>query len=220
VHGGFPGFPEVAWSARAYEERRVDEALSVQAPVRVRLNPFARVRSEPAAGVDDALVRAAQAGDRGAFAELYRLHGRLVHGILLAHAPRQEAEDLVQDVFLAALARMHTLREPAAFVKWIAAIARNRARMLHRGGRRLVALEDDVPDPAAAPSAGELRVDDVLAAIHRLPEAYREPLVLRLVEGMSGAEIAERTGLTPGSVRVNLHRGMKQLREELGGFDG
>lgn len=198
----------------------MDEALSVRAPMRVRLNPFARQRAEPAAGVDDALVRAAQAGDRGAFAELYRLHGRLVHGILLAHAPRQDADDLVQDVFLAALARMHTLREPAAFVKWIAAIARNRARMLHRGNRWLVALPDDIPDPAAAPTAGELREEDVLAAIHRLPEAYREPLVLRLVEGMSGAEIAERTGLTPGSVRVNLHRGMKQLREELGGFDG
>lgn len=198
----------------------MDETLSVRVPVRVRLNPFARPRGEPATGVDDALVRAAQGGDRSAFAELYRLHGRLVHGILLAHAPRQEADDLVQDVFLAALSRMHTLREPGAFVKWIAAIARNRARMLHRGSRRLVALPDDIPDPAAAPPAGELRVEDVLAAIQRLPEAYREPLVLRLVEGMSGAEIAERTGLTPGSVRVNLHRGMKQLREELGGFYG
>jgi RNA polymerase sigma-70 factor (ECF subfamily) len=168
---------------------------------------------------DEALVRAAQSGDRGAFAELYRRHGRLVHGVLLAHAPRQEADDLVQDVFLTALGRMHTLREPAAFVQWLAAIARNRARMLHRATRKLVALPDDIPDPAASPPAGELRVEDVLAAIHQLPEPYREPLVLRLVEGMSGAEIAERTGLTPGSVRVNLHRGMKQLRERLGGTD-
>jgi len=43
----------------------------------------------------------------------------------------------------------------------------------------------------------------------------RETLILRLVEGLSGPEIAERTGLTPGSVRVNLHRGMQQLRERL-----
>jgi RNA polymerase sigma-70 factor (ECF subfamily) len=56
----------------------------------------------------------------------------------------------------------------------------------------------------------------VLAAIRRLPEAYRETLVLRLVEGMTGPEIAGRTGLTPGSVRVNLHRGMQMLREALG----
>ena len=56
----------------------------------------------------------------------------------------------------------------------------------------------------------------MLAAIRRLPEAYREPLILRLVEGMTGPEIAVRTGLTPGSVRVNLHRGMQMLRAQLG----
>ena len=56
----------------------------------------------------------------------------------------------------------------------------------------------------------------VLALIRTLPEAYRETLVLRLVEGMTGPEIAQRTGLTAGSVRVNLHRGMQQLRQKLG----
>jgi len=55
----------------------------------------------------------------------------------------------------------------------------------------------------------------VLEVICGLPEAYRETLVLRLVEGMTGPEIANRTGLTPASVRVNLHRGMKLLREKL-----
>jgi RNA polymerase sigma-70 factor (ECF subfamily) len=56
-----------------------------------------------------------------------------------------------------------------------------------------------------------------LGEIQRLPEAYRETLILRLVEGMTGPEIAERTGLTHDSVRVNLHRGMKLLRERLEG---
>ena len=55
----------------------------------------------------------------------------------------------------------------------------------------------------------------VLDAIKSLPDAYREPLILRLVEGMTGPEIARRTGLTPGSVRVNLHRGTQQLRAML-----
>ena len=57
----------------------------------------------------------------------------------------------------------------------------------------------------------------VLATIRSLPEAYRETLTLRFVEGMTGPEIALRTGLTEGSVRVNLHRGMKLLRERLEG---
>ena len=57
---------------------------------------------------------------------------------------------------------------------------------------------------------------EILTAIRSLTETYRETLVLRLVEGMTGAEIAEQTGLTPESVRVNLHRGMKLLKEKLG----
>jgi len=56
----------------------------------------------------------------------------------------------------------------------------------------------------------------VLAIIQTLPEAYRETLVLRLVEGYSGPEIAELTGLSHGSVRVNLHRGFRLLRDKLG----
>jgi len=55
-----------------------------------------------------------------------------------------------------------------------------------------------------------------LDVILRMPVAYKETLVLRLIEGMTGPEIAEQTGMTPESVRVNLHRGMKLLRKELG----
>jgi len=55
----------------------------------------------------------------------------------------------------------------------------------------------------------------ILEIIRSLPEAYRDTLLMRLVEGMTGAEIAARSGLTPASVRVNLHRGMKLLRERL-----
>jgi RNA polymerase sigma-70 factor (ECF subfamily) len=69
--------------------------------------------------------------------------------------------------------------------------------------------------PGGDPIEAETLV--VLDAVRRLPEAYRDTLLMRLVEGMSGHEIADRTGLTPASVRVNLHRGMKLLRERLGG---
>ena len=55
--------------------------------------------------------------------------------------------------------------------------------------------------------------------IRQLPEAYRETMILRLVEGMTGPEIAHRTGLTSDSVRVNLCRGMKMLRGLLEGVD-
>ena len=73
-------------------------------------------------------------------------------------------------------------------------------------------------DTVAASDRPDLVVEAhrALAAIRALPEAYRETLVLRLVEGLSGPEIAAVTGLTPDSVRVNLHRGFRLLRERLG----
>ena len=164
-------------------------------------------------GEDAALVRAAREGDRAAFGRLYERHARMVHGILLARAPRAEVDDLVHEVFLQAMRRLASLRDVSAFAPWLAAIARNRARDHFRRASDEIELTDDV---AGAPHPeGEAMA--VLAAIRRLPEAYRETLVLRLVEGLSGPEIAERTGLQPGSVRVNLHRGMQMLRAALGG---
>lgn len=158
------------------------------------------------------LVRAACRGDRDAFGALYRRYARMVHGVLLARVPRRCVDDLVQDVFLLALGRMHALRDPAAFPGWLAAIARNRAVDHLRGSRDTVEIPDDLPAPET-PGGETFRV---LALLRTLPEAYRETLVLRLVEGMTGPEIAARTGLTEGSVRVNLHRGIRLLRERLG----
>jgi len=73
------------------------------------------------------------------------------------------------------------------------------------------------PPTLAAPPPPAAEAAEVLRAIRELPDAYRETLILRLVEGMSGPEIAAKTGLAAGSVRVNLHRGMKLLRERLNG---
>ena len=162
---------------------------------------------------DADLVRTAQGGDRAAFGLLYERYGPMVHGVLLARVPWEHVDDLVQDVFLTALERLATLRTPAAFGAWLAAIARNRATDHHRRERPQDRVE--VADlPAVAPEPGG-EAAAILALIRTLPEAYREPLTLRLVEGMTGPEIAARTGLTVGSVRVNLHRGMKHLRERL-----
>jgi RNA polymerase sigma-70 factor (ECF subfamily) len=160
-------------------------------------------------------VRQAQANDRAAFGVLYERFSRYVHGILLARLPADEASDLVQDVFLQAMERLTSLREPRAFAGWLATIARNRATDALRGRLTTEPLEDDRASPEAPPEA-RADAQRALAAIQRLPEAYRETLVLRLVEGLTGPEIARLTGLTPDSVRVNLHRGFRRLRELLG----
>jgi RNA polymerase sigma-70 factor (ECF subfamily) len=166
--------------------------------------------------IEVVLVKAVLDGDRDGFTRLYHLYAPLVHGILLARVPRAEVDDLVQDIFLHAFKKLHTLRDSAAFGPWIAMIARNRAVDFQRRSRVTVEINDDLRGSEAHDS----RAAEILELIRSLPEAYRETLVLRLVEGMTGPEIAERTGLTAASVRVNLHRGMKQLREKLGFMEG
>jgi RNA polymerase sigma-70 factor (ECF subfamily) len=156
-------------------------------------------------------ILAAAAGDRDAFAQLYTDHVGMVHAILLGRVPRSDVDDLVQEVFLSAFTQLHGLRNPAAFGGWLCAIARNRAT----DHLRRIRHETELPDELPGGKAVEAETLAVLDTVRRLPEAYRETLLMRLVEGMSGAEIAQRTGLTPASVRVNLHRGMKMLRQKL-----
>jgi RNA polymerase sigma-70 factor (ECF subfamily) len=183
-------------------------------------HPAVNHRSAPAGDeADDArLVEAARDGDRVAFGRLYDRYARMVHGILLARVPFSEVDDLVQDVFLRALPRLHTLRDSTRFGAWLATITRNCANDYHRHAVDVVELSEDLSGDQAGKtgdSSGDAEAAFLLAAIRGLPETYREILLLRLVEGMTGPEIAARTGLKHGSVRVNLHRGMQQLREKL-----
>ena len=120
---------------------------------------------------------------------------------------------MIGTTLLLALRSIGRLQDPASFGPWRLAIARNRARDAYKSKRSSVELPDEIESaPTEAPDDD---ADRALEVVRGLPEAYRETLILRLVEGLSGPEIAERTGVTHGSVRVNLCRGMKLLRERL-----
>lgn len=162
------------------------------------------------------LVAKARAGDRAAYAELYARMQSAVHAVILARVSRADAGDVMQDTFVAAWTQLDQLREDAAFPGWVLEIARRRA--VDHGRRDRVRAHDELSDErGATEDAPTLEAKRALEAIEGLPMAYRETLLMRLVEGMSGPEIAEATGLTPESVRVNLCRGMKLLKERLGG---
>jgi len=185
----------------------------------LRMSPGMATAGRVPEGDVVSLVAAARGGDRVAFGRLYERYARMVHGILLGRVPIGEVEDLVQDVFVRAMRQVHTLRDVNAFGGWLATVARNQANDYHRRSVELVELDEEAPGQALQKEKSSELEDDgaaILEVIRALPESYRETLILRLVEGMTGQEIAERTGHTPGSVRVNLHRGMHMLREKLG----
>ena len=168
---------------------------------------------------EDSLVSAARDGDRAAFGCLYDRYASMVHGILLARVPPREVDDLVQEVFLLALRQLHGLREVSRFGAWLGTITRNRANDYFRKAipdeKVTEPVDENHAESRTTNSAADQEAAMILGVVRGLPEAYREPLILRLVEGMTGPEIAARTGLTHGSVRVNLYRGLQMLREKL-----
>jgi RNA polymerase sigma-70 factor (ECF subfamily) len=207
----------LGWSGGGARRARTRVAPRAQGEAAVGAPEPVTGAGDVAAAVDVAtLVGRARSGCGVSFEALYRRLGPAVHGALLARLRPAEADEATQDVFVRAHARLSTLEDPGAFAPWVLAIARNlaldRLRARKREQERAAPLPEETPGRDEADrSAEELRAR-VLHHIQGLPEAYREPLVLRLVEGLSGSEIAAATGMTPGSVRVNLHRGMEMLR--------
>jgi RNA polymerase sigma-70 factor, ECF subfamily len=176
--------------------------------------------------VDDAaLVIRAQAGEARAKELLFRRHARRVHGLayrLLAHD--RDLEEVVQDVFVEALAGLGSLREPSAFGSWLGAIVVHRVRRRIRRRRLAAALGlvpvetvdvDELPGDPSSEAALELR--RVHAHIAQLDAEERIALVLHRVEGYSLPELAERMGLSLATVKRRLASAEQKLAHEMGG---
>jgi RNA polymerase sigma-70 factor (ECF subfamily) len=176
---------------------------------------------------DAELVGRAQGGDRAAFEALVRRTGRLVFARLyLDTGDPHRAEDLVQDTFLLAFRSIGQLKDPAGFRPWLLAIAhRQMLDAARREGRKkrsgptasgemlnLVPFNGAAPDEAAQAEEGRARV---IEALRGLPEEYRLPLSLRYLAGADYEAIGQQLGLTNGSLRGMLHRGLKLLRERM-----
>ncbi|MBI3408796.1 MAG: sigma-70 family RNA polymerase sigma factor [Planctomycetes bacterium] len=177
---------------------------------------------------EDIQVRMAQRGDRAAFEELVRRTSRLVFARLyLETGDTHLAEDLLQETLWTAYRSLEQLEEPGKFRAWLLRIAQNiaidaarRGSRQKRGaepaasveGLRLVPAPDLGPDAQA--EREELR-QKVLAVLRSLPEEYRLPLTLRYLAGADYETIEMQMGVSNGSLRGLLHRGMKLLRAEL-----
>ena len=181
---------------------------------------LARLSATPDAEVSDAelLARAAGGEDRVALELVIRRHAGLVWRVCLAVARRTDvAEDAFQATFLAFVRGCRAIRERSA-AGWLHRVAYRAAR---RARERLPAGEvPDVPSGEIGPDEAAERAERAAAAhaaLSRLPEAYRVPVVLCHLEGYTQAEAARQLGLPLGTVAVRVKRGLERLRKHLAG---
>ncbi len=172
---------------------------------------------------DEALARAAGAGDGRAFEALYRKHSRRVYAVVwrLAGGHAARADDLVQEAFIRAWQALPAFRFESAFSTWLHRLAVNTALMEIRGR---AGGEDQETDDSALDSlpthdtAGQRTGDqiDLERAVATLPPRARAVLVLHDIEGWKHNEIAEELGMAVGSSKAQLHRARNLLRARLG----
>jgi RNA polymerase sigma-70 factor (ECF subfamily) len=176
---------------------------------------------------DEILVRSAQRGDGAAFEELVRRTSRLAFARLyLETGDIHLSEDLLQETLLTAFRSLDQLTEPAKFRAWLLRIAQNRAidaarrnlrqkRLAGRSEQAALANQSSgQAQPGEEAERSELR-QQVLVVLRTLPEEYRLPLTMRYLSGANYETIQTQMGLTNGSLRGLLHRGMNMLRAEL-----
>lgn len=168
-----------------------------------------------AVATDSEVAALAAAGDREALGELYRRHAPRLTALalrLLRSSP--DAEDVVQDLFVALPAALGGYRDEGRFEGWLSRVTANLALKRLRSGLRR--REDEL-----SPDAGETALPDpeqlsVLRAVDALPDTLRVVVLLKFVEGFSHAEIAELLGIGRGTSEVRLFRAIRQLRKSLG----
>lgn len=174
---------------------------------------------------DAALVERMRRGDAAAFDTLVGRYMHRAFGVAFRLlGQREDAEDLVQESFLAVLQRIDTFQPGRPFAPWFFRILVNRG--LNARKARALRATDEIPEtaestwvsPAREAERSELR-DQVGRALDALPERQRAVVQLFELEGFSGPEIAEILEISDGTVRWHLHEARKALRRLLAPFD-
>jgi RNA polymerase sigma-70 factor (ECF subfamily) len=176
---------------------------------------------------DEVLVRRAQQRDRAAFEELVRRTARLLFSrLFLDTGSVHKAEDLVQETLLIAWRSIGQVTDPRGFRPWLMTLARtvsidaNRhdTRKKRFGIRSNLKTAQEVPDRSIGPVLQAEQAESrrhVLEQLRALPEEYRLPLTLRYIGGADYETISRQLGLSNGSLRGLLNRGMARLREQM-----
>ena len=166
-------------------------------------------------------IRRAQSGDVDAFEQLYREHAGRIYALCLRlkAGDSSDATELMQDVFVRAWRRLSTFRGDCAFYSWLHRLAVNtmleNARSDNRRTARVLPMDDTSRLPGAARSSGVDLKMDLEDAIASLPKGARLAFVLHDIEGYQHQEIAEQLSVSVGTIKAQLHRARRLLRERL-----
>jgi RNA polymerase sigma-70 factor (ECF subfamily) len=169
---------------------------------------------------DQALLESVRSGDDAALRELLTRHAPAVFRFALKMCRnRPDAEDVAQETLLAAVRGAKDVRGASSFTTWLYAVARSFCIKVRRRQKRTEGAVADAPTDIRAPeddaTARELAAA-LEAAIAELAPKYREVIVLRDMEGLSAAEVAEVLGTSVEAVKSRLHRARSEIRASLG----
>ncbi len=168
---------------------------------------------------DDAAAVRASAADPAAFAALYRRYVDDVYRYLLAKSGADEAEDLMAETFLAAFKAAGSYRGSGTAKAWLIGIARRKAIDAYRSRRPTEPLDAAarVADPTRLEDLAIQRVEltQVAGALARIGPERAEALRLRYFGGLDCAQIAPLMNRSEAAVKMLVHRGLSDLREEL-----
>ncbi len=156
---------------------------------------------------------------------LWTTHRRWLAAVLLAHMPREaDLEDLLQEVALVVMKKLHQLEDPSRLRPWLRSIAINTARGAARGqnSRPQLVVSEDSQEPIDESSFESEERDSVrtelahvLRLVRRLSPEHREPLLLKSVEGLGQREIADALEISEEAVESRLARARRKLREAM-----
>jgi RNA polymerase sigma-70 factor (ECF subfamily) len=167
---------------------------------------------------ESAWIRKAQSADTSAFESLYRLHIGKVYGLCLRMTGNaSEADDCAQETFIQAWRKLDKFRSDSAFSTWLHRIAVNtvlgRIRSSKREQERILVAAENGPAPVTTADGSELQ--DLSAAIDRLPVRARQVFILHAVYGYSHDETGEMLGVAAGTSKAQLHRAKNLLAQQL-----
>ena len=192
-------------------------ASLVDAPRGPWRHPGAALTVRPRVAGDTVLVRRIQRGSSEAAAELFARHWPTARKAALAiTASEASADDVAQDAFERAFARIDQFDRQRPFAPWLHRIVVNRAIDHLRAERRLVSLGDASLEDLSSSDAPDALDGPVLGALARLSPERRAVVVLRHLLGYTPGEIARMLELPRGTVNSRLRRGLDCLARELG----